>query len=125
MHVIITAAEAPRFELPGVRFTALASPSRGSAEICTWQITVEAGLVSEQSHTIDRDEIFMVTAGAIRLSPEGPVLRPGDAAVVPAGSPIQLDNVGEGEARAFVVIQAGFTGTMADGTVVSTPPWAL
>jgi mannose-6-phosphate isomerase-like protein (cupin superfamily) len=124
MHVI-SATDAPRFELPGVEFTGLAAPSRGSAEICTWRITVAPGLVSDQAHTLDRDEVFMITSGSVRLTLDGPALRAGDAAVVPAGSPIQLVNAGEGEATAFVVIRAGFSATMADGTVVGTPPWAL
>jgi mannose-6-phosphate isomerase-like protein (cupin superfamily) len=124
MH-IITAATAPRYQLPGVEFTGLAAPSRGSGEVCTWQITVEAGLISDQSHHLDRDEVFMVTSGAVQLSRGGEVLRAGDVAVVPAGEPIQLVNLGTEPATAYVVIQAGFTGTMQDGTVVGTPPWAM
>jgi mannose-6-phosphate isomerase-like protein (cupin superfamily) len=123
MHVI-TAAQAPRFTLPGVEFTAFAAPSRGSADVCTWQIEVAAGLHSDQSHTLDRDEIFMITAGTLQLTPDGPALGPADAAVVPAGTPIQLVNPGTGPARAYVVIRAGFTATMQDGTAIGTPPWA-
>lgn len=121
---IITGPQAPRFDLPGVRFTALASPSRGSKDLCTWRLTVEAGLRSPQSHTLDRDEIFMVISGSIQLAADGPVLGPGDAAVVPAGAPILLSNPGNVPAEVHVAIAAGFTGTMADGTRVNTPPWA-
>jgi mannose-6-phosphate isomerase-like protein (cupin superfamily) len=121
---VITAAEAPRFELPGVEFAGLASPSRGSSEVCTWRISVAAGLRSPEPHTLDRDEIFMVTAGTIQLGPESPALTAGDAAVVPAGSPIQLVNPGTGPAEAYVVIRAGFSAATADGTPVGTPPWA-
>jgi hypothetical protein len=59
---VIRSDEAPRFEVPGVRFAALAAPSRGSSQICTWRITVDPNLRSPEPHTIDRDEIFMVTA---------------------------------------------------------------
>jgi mannose-6-phosphate isomerase-like protein (cupin superfamily) len=121
---VITATEAPTFELPGIRFTGLASPSRGSKEVCTWRISVEAGLRSPQPHTLDRDEVFMVTAGELRLAPDAPTLRAGDAVVVPAGHPIQLFNDATAPAEAYVVIQAGFRATMADGTDVGTPPWA-
>jgi len=121
---VITATDAPRFELPGIEFTGLASPSRGSREACTWRITVTAGLRSDQSHTLDRDEIFMVVSGAVQLAPEAPVLRAGDAAVVPAGTPIQLSNPGAEPAVAHVVVGTGFTAAMADGTPVDTPPWA-
>lgn len=121
---VITAPEAPRFELPGVEFTGLAAPSRGSRDLCTWRITVAAGLDSPQAHTLDRDEVFMVTSGAIRLAPDGPVLRTGDAVVVPAGTPIQLANPEAGSAEVYVAVPAGFTATMADGSVLDTPPWA-
>jgi hypothetical protein len=121
---VIAAADAPRFELPGIEFTGLASPSRGCRDVCTWRITVAAGLRSPQAHVLDQDEIFMVTSGAIRLCPDGDVLGPADAAVVPAGTPIQLTNPGSEPAIAYVVIRAGFTATMADGTVIDRPPWA-
>ena len=76
---VIEAAEAPRFELPGIEFTGLASPSRGSGELCTWRLGVAAGLRSEAAHSLDHDEIFMVVSGAIQVSPGAPILRAGDA----------------------------------------------
>src|SRR3712207_2406616 len=106
---VIRAATAEQFALPGVRFTALAAPSRGSTDLCTWRITVAPGLDSAQPHSLDRDEVFMVTAGALRLTPGGDVLGPGDALVVPAGSPIQLANPGDEPAEAYVAIRAGFS----------------
>lgn len=123
MH-IITAGSAPRFELPGVEFTGYAAPSRGSDALCTWQITVAAGLVSDQAHTLDQDEIFQVTSGTIRLKPDGPVVAAGDCAIVPAGEPILLSNPREATATAIVAIRSGFTAKMADGSAVNAPPWA-
>jgi len=58
-------------------------PSRGSRDLCTWRITVAPGLDSAQAHTLDHDEIFMVTSGAIRLFPDGPLLGPGDGPSFP------------------------------------------
>lgn len=121
---IIRATDAPQFELPGVQFTALAAPSRGSADICTWRISVAPGLESPQPHTLDQDEIFMVTAGAIRVTPGGEVLGSGDAVVVPAGSEILLINPNDEPAEAYIAIRAGFNAAMADGTPIGTPPWA-
>jgi quercetin dioxygenase-like cupin family protein len=123
MHVI-RGAEAPTFELPGVHFTALAAPSRGSEELCAWLVTVEPDRVTHPPHLLDRDEVFLVLDGAIRLSPDGDVATAGDAVVVPAGEPIQLVNAGESAARVHVAIRAGFTATMADGKPIGTPPWA-
>ncbi|MEV4265863.1 cupin domain-containing protein [Kribbella sp. NPDC049584] len=120
MHVI-RAAEAERFQLPGVEFTGLAAPSRGSAGLCTWKLTVEPGHGGDAPHTLDRDEVFMVISGTVSLGADK--LGPGDAVVVPAGEPISLTNLGEGPAELYVAITAGFTGYMADGTAVQ-PPWA-
>jgi mannose-6-phosphate isomerase-like protein (cupin superfamily) len=124
MHVI-RADDAPVFDLPGITFTALAAPSRGSGGLCAWLLTVEPGLESPEPHTLDRDEVFLVLDGEIRLEPAGRVARTGDAVVVPAGEPIQLANPGATPARVHVAITAGFTATMADGTAVGTPPWAV
>ncbi|HEY0621212.1 MAG TPA: cupin domain-containing protein [Kribbella sp.] len=120
---IIRAAEAPRFQLPGVEFTGLASPSRGSAGLCTWRLAVDAGHRGDEPHTVDRDEVFMVLAGSVQVTPDGDKLGPGDAVVVLAGEPIQLSNLGETTAELHVAITAGFTGILADGTRLQ-PPWA-
>jgi mannose-6-phosphate isomerase-like protein (cupin superfamily) len=117
--------EAPRFDLPGLVFTGLASPSRGSAELCTWRLSIEPGFASPDAHTLDRDEIFMVVSGSVSLSPGGTAVGPGGAAVVQAGAPILVSNVGDGPAEVIVAISAGFNATLQDGTEVGTPPWAL
>ena len=121
---VIRSAEAPVFELPGVRFVGFAAPSRGSAELCTWRLTVSPGLLSNESHRIDRDEVFMVAEGRVRITPGGPVIEAGDAVVVPAGSPIQVENPADEPAEVFVAIRSGFTATAQDGTTIGTPPWA-
>jgi mannose-6-phosphate isomerase-like protein (cupin superfamily) len=121
---VIRSSEAPRFELPGVEFTGLAAPSRGSTQLCTWQLRVAPRHTSDGSHHLDHDEVFMVTAGSVQVEPEGPVLRAGDAVVVPAGSPILLVNPDDEPAELFVAIRAGFSAVMADGTAIGTPPWA-
>lgn len=121
MHVI-RAAAAPQFQLPGgVGFTGYAAPSRGSAGLCTWRLTVDVGHGGDAPHTLDRDEVFMVLTGTVQVGEEK--LGPGDALVVPAGEPIALANLGEDKAELIVAVAAGFTGFMADGTTVQ-PPWA-
>jgi len=67
----------------------------------------------------------MLINGALRVTEDGDLLGPGDAAVVPAGTPIFVTNPGDEPAEAYVAIGAGFTATMVDGTTVGTPPWAL
>ena len=121
---IIRAADAPVFELPGVTFTGLAAPSRGSAELCAWRLTVSPGLESPDAHTLDHDEVFVVTRGRIRLTPDSEAAGPGDAVVIPAGQPVQLVNPDQEPAEVIVAIRAGFTGKAADGSTIATPPWA-
>lgn len=122
MTTILRAAQAPRFELPGVTFTGLAAPSRGSGQVCLWRISVAPQLVPDQAHTLDHDEVFLVLSG--RLAVGGEVLEAGDVAVVPAGEPIALGNPDDEPAEVAVAITPGFTAKMADGTVIGTPPWA-
>ena len=125
MTTLTRSTEQPRFSLPGLEFVGLASPSRGSGGLCTWRLTLEPGLTSDEAHTLDRDEVFMVVRGAIRLGPGADVVGAGDVAVVPSGHPIQVANAGDGEAEVVVAIAAGFTAYSADGSVIETPPWAL
>ena len=123
MHVIRSEA-APQFELPGIRFAALAAPSRGSREVCTWRITVEPNLRSPEPHTINRDEVFMVTSGAIQLTPDGDTLGPGDACVVPAGQPIQLVNPKGEPARRTSRSPPTSPRPCPTAPPYRTPPWA-
>jgi mannose-6-phosphate isomerase-like protein (cupin superfamily) len=122
MHTI-RAAQAPHFALPGVEFTGLAAPSRGSDGLCTWLLTVEPGRDPGEPHTIDQDEVFMVLDGTIRIA-GGDELGRGDAAVVRAGEPITVVNTGTEPAHVHVVIRSGFVAKAADGSVIGTPPWA-
>jgi mannose-6-phosphate isomerase-like protein (cupin superfamily) len=121
---IIKRTDAPRFALQGVEFEGIAAPSRGSGDVCTWRITVEPGLRSPEPHTLDSAEVFMVIAGSIQLSPESDTVGPGDAAIVPAGMPIQLCNPGDIPAEVYVAIRAGFSAKAADGSPIGPLPWA-
>lgn len=119
---VIRVHESPTFELPGVRFSGYAAPSRGSHELCTWQVTVDADHRAGV-HTLDRDETFFVLSGRLRLTPDGEELGPGDVAIVHAGDEIALVNPGPDEAVAYIAIAAGFTATTAEGDRLQ-PPWA-
>jgi quercetin dioxygenase-like cupin family protein len=119
---VIRATDSATFELPGVRFSAYAAPSRGCQELCTWQITVTPGHEAA-AHTLDRDETFLVLSGRLRVTPDGEVLEAGDVAIVPAGDPVSVVNPGPDDAVAYVAIAAGFTATTAGGELLQ-PPWA-
>ncbi len=121
---VIRATSTLHFELPGIDFTGLAAPSRGAGQLCTWMLTVAPGVDSPEPHTLDRDEVFMLITDALRLRPDAETLHAGDAAVVPAGTPIQLSNPGSDPASAYVAVTAGFSAAAADRTPIDTPPWA-
>ena len=120
---VITSADAPTFEVPGVRFTGLAAPSRGASENSVWTITVEPGTPGAP-HSVTREEIFVATEGAgeIRIGAETIALRPGDAAVVPPHTEFALANPHAEPFRAVVVLPVGGQAVTADGAF--TPPWA-
>jgi quercetin dioxygenase-like cupin family protein len=122
----VTSADAPVFELPGVRFTGLVAPSRGSTELCAWRIEVAPGAPANP-HRLDREEVFVATAGSavIAIDGEDAHVSAGDAVSVPAGAEIALSNPHDDPFRAVVCIGAGFEATLADGTPFGTPPWAV
>lgn len=109
-------------ELHGARFTTYASPSRGSRELCAWQLEVPAGQVGVP-HTISREEVFLVLDGEIQVTLDGQRhhLAAGDVAVAPPGASLQVDT-GEQPARVWVTTSVGLTAELADGSRL-TPPW--
>lgn len=121
---VVHTADTVTHETHGARFTAYANPSVGSAEVCVWQVHVPAGSTGVP-HTLNREEIFVVTSGALRftLDDDTATLRPGEAVVVPAGHTLRVDNHGDTPATAMVSTTVGIEGTLADGTTF-TPPWA-
>ncbi|MET8424355.1 cupin domain-containing protein [Nocardia sp. NPDC004860] len=120
---VIHAAEAQSHEMHGSRFTPLVRPSTGSSELCLWRLEVAPG-IQGVPHRVHREEAFVLLAGSITLTIDGEAARlaPGDAAVVPAGSIIRLDNPDDRTAEVLVNAPVGFTGELLDGTVVN-PPW--
>src|SRR5690242_6703064 len=92
---VITAAAAPTFELPHLRVTGHAAPSRGAAETCVWRIRLDPGTPGTL-HSVDKEEIFVGLSGEARATVEGRevVLRPGDTLIVPAGESFALANPG-------------------------------
>ncbi|MGW4893054.1 VOC family protein [Kitasatospora sp. NPDC004240] len=69
MHVITPTAENVT-ESPNARMTGLAAPSRGSAELSTWTVAMEAGR-SGPEHVISREQVWTVTAGVLEVTCDG------------------------------------------------------
>ncbi len=119
----IPAASAPSFELPGVQFTGLASPSRGSRENSAWRVRVAPGTPGAP-HQLDREEILVAIAGQATASLDGVdvCFSAGDALIVAAGRPFSLSNSGTEPFEAVAVLPVGGQATMAGGEPF-TPPW--
>ncbi|MDA8371636.1 MAG: cupin domain-containing protein [Nocardiopsaceae bacterium] len=121
---VIRPADAVFHDMHGSRFTSFVAPARGSSELCAWRLEVPGGLAGV-AHTITREEVFLVTEGEPHLTIDGrtSVLHPGDAAVVPAGSVLRLDNPAAQSASAWVTTSIGLEAVLSDGSRL-TPPWA-
>jgi quercetin dioxygenase-like cupin family protein len=107
----------------GSTFAAYVNPSRGSAELCAWRLTVPPGL-SGVAHRPSREEVLLVLDGKLQITIEEDTsdLGPGCVVHVPAGSLFRVDTGAQG-GSAWVTTTPGLTATTDDGTVIS-PPWA-
>ncbi|MFD6453666.1 cupin domain-containing protein, partial [Nocardia sp. NPDC060220] len=84
---VIRSADAQVHEVHNARFTSLVRPGTGSAELCVWQTEVRADSVGVP-HRILGEEAFVVLSGEVTMTIDGEStpMKPGDAAVAPAGS---------------------------------------
>jgi quercetin dioxygenase-like cupin family protein len=121
---VLHAPDAPIHELPGARFTTLASPSRGSAETSVWRLELrpEADPVP---HRVTREEIFVALEGEAVALLDGAEhrLRAGDSLVLPPGVEFSLRAEGRGPFSALVCLPVGGQAALAGGEPF-TPPWA-
>lgn len=121
---IIKAPAVPTHELPGAKFTALASPSRCGAETSVWTVELSPGAPGA-THQLTRGEVFVVLSGRARveLAGEASSAGPGDAIVVPRDTPFALSAEGAAPLRAVCCLPVGGQARLADGKTF-TPPWA-
>ena len=115
---IVKSADAPQFDLPGVKFTALAAPSRGSSENAAWRISLAAHTPGAP-HQLTREEIFVAISGSAEaaIGPERFDVAAGDAIVVPAFTDFALSNKGDVPYLTFGTKENRYG---IDGTMIST-----
>ena len=120
---VVRPADAVPFETHGSRFLSYVSPSKGSSQLCAWQLTVPADLLGV-AHRPSREEVLLVLDGELQVTLDGThsALQPGDAVLVPAGSELRVD-AGPDGATAWVTTTPGLEAVTADGTRIR-PPWA-
>ncbi len=121
---IIKSSVAPKFELPGIVFTGLASPTRGASETCLWRVTIAPGTPGAE-HTLDREEVFAALHGRARatIGDETFELAAGDALVVPPHTPFSLANPHAEPFEAVCVLPVGGRARLESGSPF-VPPWA-
>jgi len=111
-------------DLGHVRFTSLATPSRGAVETAVWTVEIAPGAPTTP-HALTREEVFVVVEGtaSVRLGDITDTASPGDAIVVPADVSLELTNAGETPLRLVCCLPVGGQARLADGSTF-TPPWA-
>jgi mannose-6-phosphate isomerase-like protein (cupin superfamily) len=121
---VIPAPGAPTHELGGARFTALATPSRGSTDTSVWSVEITPGTLGAP-HRLTREEVFVVLDGRAEVLLDGvrSTAGPGDAVVVPAGVPFALTAVGRTPLRALCCLPVGGQAQVGEDAPF-TPPWA-
>lgn len=120
---IIPAPAAPTHDLGDTRFTALASPSRGSAETSVWIVEIDPGTPATP-HRLTREEVFVVLDGAasVRIGEVAGTATSGDAVVVPPGVDLEIAAAGDTPLRMVCCLPIGGQARIGDATF--TPPWA-
>ncbi|MFD5699280.1 VOC family protein [Streptomyces lasiicapitis] len=122
MHVITPTAENVT-ESPNARMTGLAAPSRGSEELSTWTVAMEAGQTGPE-HVINREQVWTVTAGALDVTCDGRTekISAGQTLVLP---PDVLRQVHAPEAaEAHVAMRADGVASVPGTEGTRVLPWA-
>lgn len=121
---VLHAPDRPTHELPGAKFTSLATPKLGGSEISVWTVEIAPGTPATP-HQVTREEVFVVLSGtaAVRLAGVEASARTGDAIVVPPNTPFEIRALGSEPLRAVCCLPVGGQARLADGQTF-TPPWA-
>jgi quercetin dioxygenase-like cupin family protein len=119
---VITAADAPTFEVDGASITGLAAPSRGARDCAAWRIRLHADRPSP-AHALSHEEVFVVLDGAVtaRFADREETATAGGALIVPAGEEFSLVAAGA-PAEAVCVLPVGGRARLGGDSFI--PPWA-
>ena len=121
---IVHPSRTSTFDIPGVTFTGLAAPSRGSRESAVWHVRMSPG-TPPAPHRLTREEVIVAVRGdaRVRIGDVEADLPEGCAVIVPADVDFTLFNPGGTEFEAIAVLPVGGMAVIA-GAAPFTPPWA-
>lgn len=121
---VLRVHERPTHELPGARFTTLASPRLGTVETSVWMLELDPG-AEPVPHAVTREEVFVALEGEATATLDGVVhaVRAGEALALPPDVQFALAAAGPKPFRALVCLPVRGQAVMA-GCEPFTPPWA-
>jgi len=122
---VLPAPAAATHQVPGTRFTSLATPSRGTVETAVWRVEIEPG-TSPSPHSLTREEVIVVLEGtaSVEIGGVAATATAGDAIAVPPETASVLSNAGRSTLCLLCCLPVGGQARMGEGEPF-TPPWAL
>jgi quercetin dioxygenase-like cupin family protein len=110
------------FTTPNATMTTFAAPSRGSAELSTWRVSMAEG-ANGPEHVVDREQVWLPLSGSltVTVADKSTVVGLGQSLVLPAGVSRQI-SAPSGPVEAVVCMPAG--GTVTANGEARDLPWA-
>ncbi|MEU0007831.1 VOC family protein [Streptomyces sp. NPDC006314] len=120
---VLTPAAENVTESPNARMTGLAAPSRGSTELSTWTVAMEAGQTGPE-HLISREQVWTVTVGVLEVTCDGrsEKITAGQTFVLPPNALRQVHAPQAAEAHVAMLSDGVASVPGTEGTRVL--PWA-
>ncbi|MFG3498878.1 VOC family protein [Streptomyces sp. NPDC047928] len=109
---------------PNARMTGLAAPSRGSRELSTWTLAMDAGQTGPE-HAASREQVWTVTSGALHITCDGHTekITTGQTIVLPPDLLRQVHAPQPAEAHVAMRADGMISVPGTDGT--RSLPWAV
>lgn len=120
---LIHLKDRPTWDHDGWLMTGLASPSRGSKELCTWHVRMAPG-ADGPPHRCDRELVVNVLEGTVRVTVDGVNndIKAGEAFIIPANARRSVSNPGKVVATSLNAVAAGVKTERLDD-IPSNTPW--
>ncbi|GHC59994.1 VOC family protein [Streptomyces cinnamoneus] len=121
--LVITPTAENVTESPNARMTGLAAPSRGSTELSTWTVAMQAGRTGPE-HSISREQVWTVTSGVLEVTCGGRTekITAGQTLVLPADALRRMHAPQPAEAHVAMRADGVASVPGAEGTRIL--PWA-